>query len=59
VSWTRVRDREHWLSDVIFGSALGIVAGRTVANHGHHAWSIVPVTTRGGAAVYFVKGRHN
>ena len=25
----------HWLSDAVFGSAVGIIAGRTVTRHGH------------------------
>jgi membrane-associated phospholipid phosphatase len=55
-SWTRVRDRQHWLSDVVFGSAIGVVAGHTVTlGHGPGAWSVVPVAAPGGAGLYFVK----
>lgn len=44
VGWTRVRDDVHWLSDVVLGSAVGIIAGRTVARgHGPQSWAIVPV----------------
>lgn len=32
VAWERIDDREHDLSDVIFGAALGYVIGRTVSN---------------------------
>lgn len=32
VAWERIDDREHDLSDVVFGAALGYVIGRTVAN---------------------------
>ena len=54
VAWTRVRDREHWLSDVAFGSAIGIVAGRTVASkHGPRRVTVVPTVTKGGGAVMF------
>ena len=35
VAWERIDDREHDLSDVVFGAALGYVIGRTVA-HDHH-----------------------
>jgi membrane-associated phospholipid phosphatase len=31
VAWERIDDREHDLSDVVFGAALGFVVGRTVA----------------------------
>jgi hypothetical protein len=35
VAWERIDDREHDLSDVVFGAALGYVIGRTVASeHG-------------------------
>jgi hypothetical protein len=36
VAWERIDDREHDLSDVVFGAALGYVIGRTVACE-HHA----------------------
>ena len=57
VGWTRVRDRAHWMSDVIFGATLGTIAGRTVtAGHRREpGWTIVPVATYGGAAVHVVK----
>lgn len=32
VAWERIDDREHDLSDVVFGAALGYVIGRTVAH---------------------------
>jgi membrane-associated phospholipid phosphatase len=32
VAWERIDDREHDLSDIVFGAALGYVIGRTVAN---------------------------
>ena len=58
VAWTRVRDRSHWLSDAFFGAAIGSMAGRTVVR-GHkdkqQRWTVTPVKTPGGAAVYFVK----
>ena len=56
IGWTRVRDREHWLSDVVFGSALGIVAGKAITRgHGRPAWTIAPVAMKGGGAIYFTK----
>jgi len=36
VAWERIDDREHDLSDVVFGAALGYVIGRTVS-HEHQA----------------------
>lgn len=56
VGWTRIRDNEHWVSDVVFGSALGIVAGKTVARgHQQGGWTITPSVTPGGAALYVLK----
>ncbi len=34
VAWTRLEDREHYLSDVVMGSVLGLVVGHTVASGG-------------------------
>ena len=36
VGWARIDDREHELSDVVFGAALGYVIGKSVAGN-HHA----------------------
>jgi membrane-associated phospholipid phosphatase len=56
--WTRIRDHQHWLSDVVFGSALGIAAGKAVTfGHRHSTWSVVPVAAPGGGGVYVVKIR--
>ena len=52
VAWTRARDGKHWLSDVAFGAAIGIVAGRTVASkHAPGRLTITPAPTKGGAMV--------
>ena len=56
--WTRVRDGQHWLSDVVFGSAVGIIAGHAVTiGHGRHSWSVVPAAAPGGGAVFIVKNK--
>jgi membrane-associated phospholipid phosphatase len=52
IGWTRVRDDEHWLSDVVFGSALGIVAGKTVTRGHKTKWVVAPVAMKGGGAIY-------
>src|SRR5262249_11822308 len=33
-AWSRVNDEAHWVSDVVMGAALGIVAGRLVVSAG-------------------------
>jgi membrane-associated phospholipid phosphatase len=56
VSYTRVRDNQHWLSDVAFGSALGLIAGKTItAGHRHPAFVILPTITKSGAGLLVVK----
>ena len=59
VAWTRARDGKHWLSDIAFGSAIGIVSGRTVAaKHGLGRLSVIPAPTKGGGMVTItVQGR--
>lgn len=52
VGLTRVRDRSHWVSDTVFGAALGLAAAWTVTRgHDARSWSITPVATPGGGAL--------
>jgi hypothetical protein len=47
-----VADNQHFLSDVLFGSALGIASGWTVVGrHGREEFALHPVLTRGGVAI--------
>lgn len=55
VSWSRVRTSHHWLSDVVFGGALGIASGLAVTHGQPKRWSVVPVKTPGGAALYVIR----
>ena len=48
VAASRLHQNRHYLSDVIFGAALGTVAGRTVTKHGRDTWSVAAAPTRGG-----------
>jgi hypothetical protein len=53
VALSRVQMRRHYLSDVAFGAAIGILAGRTVTvGHGRKL-ELAPVATPGGAALSF------
>ena len=55
VASSRLHDNVHYASDVVFGSALGVVAGRTVTQHGAEYWTFVPTTTPyGGVAIVAV-----
>ncbi len=54
VAVSRLAENKHYASDVIFGAAVGIVAGRTVTvGKGAGQFAVSPVATRGGAAVMF------
>jgi membrane-associated phospholipid phosphatase len=49
VSMSRLHDNRHFLSDVLFGSALGMASGWTVVGrHGRDVFALTPVPTRGG-----------
>ena len=54
VSAARLQQNQHYMSDVIFGAALGVATGRTVTmGHGERKVAIVPTVTRGGGALMF------
>jgi hypothetical protein len=49
VATARVYDSKHYLSDVIFGGAMGIAAERTVTLHaGRYGFALTPAPTPGG-----------
>src|SRR5262249_54933455 len=54
VAISRLPANRHWLSDAVFGSAVGIIAGRTVTRppRGNPTVSIAPIP--GGIALTFV-----
>jgi len=52
VATSRLHDNRHFLSDVIFGSALGTATGWTVVGrHGRNSYALVPVAVPGGFAL--------
>jgi hypothetical protein len=52
VAASRVQVRRHFLSDVTFGAALGIVAGRSVTvGRGDHRFALAPSVVPGGAGL--------
>jgi len=54
VAASRLQEKKHFLSDVAFGAAIGIVAGRTVTvGRGQSRFVVAPVAVPGGAAVSF------
>jgi membrane-associated phospholipid phosphatase len=56
VATSRLHDNVHFLSDVLFGSALGMASGWTVVGrHGRSSYAMVPTPTRGGMVLSLVR----
>ena len=54
IAASRLPANSHYLSDVIFGAALGIAAGRTVTvGRGPGRFAVTPTTTPGGIGLAF------
>jgi hypothetical protein len=51
VATSRLHDDRHYLSDVVFGAAVGTIAGRTVTVHGREHWALGPSAVPGGVAI--------
>lgn len=54
VAMSRLHDDKHYLSDVIFGAAVGSIAGRTVVHHASDYWAFTPVSMPGGGVALLV-----
>ena len=57
VAISRLPDNRHWLSDVVFGASVGIIAGRTVTRHGRE-FPVTLAPVPGGAAIVYVRRPH-
>jgi PAP2 superfamily len=55
VASSRMHDNRHYLSDVVFGAAVGTIAGRAVTEHGRETWTVFPEAVPGGAAILVTK----
>ena len=56
VGYTRIRDRAHWVSDMVFGAAIGLASARAVTKgHDTQTWSISPAAVPGGVGIMFVR----
>ena len=56
VGASRLVEDRHWLSDVVFGAALGEAVGWTVVGrHGRSGYALQPVPVRGGMMVALVR----
>ncbi len=59
VAASRLHDNRHWLSDVVFGAAVGAIGGRTVTEHGRNVWTLAPVPVPGGVALVALRTGRN
>src|SRR5947199_8871204 len=57
VAISRLPANRHWFSDAVFGSAVGIIAGRTVTRPGRE-FPVVVAAMPGGAAIVYVRQSH-
>jgi membrane-associated phospholipid phosphatase len=56
VATARVQENHHYVSDVVFGAALGLVSGRTVTvGKGATQFQVVPAVVSGGAGVFLTR----
>ncbi|MEP6782716.1 MAG: hypothetical protein ABI983_03540, partial [Acidobacteriota bacterium] len=55
VAVSRLPSNRHWFSDAVFGSAVGVIAGRTVTSREAHPFPVAVVHVPGGAAVMYVR----
>lgn len=54
VAASRIQERRHFLSDVVFGAAIGVAAGRAITvGRGDAKFAVSPMATAGGAGVSF------
>ena len=52
VSVSRMVDNKHWASDVVFGTAIGLISGRAASfGHTRHGVSVTPSIVPGGFAI--------
>jgi hypothetical protein len=54
VAMSRLPSNRHWLSDVVFGSSVGIISGRTVTSHEAHPYPVAISYIPGGVYVAYV-----
>ena len=56
VALSRLPANRHWLSDAVFGSAVGIIAGRTVTSHeSERPFPVAVMAVHGGMAIMYVR----
>jgi membrane-associated phospholipid phosphatase len=58
IAVSRLPANRHWFSDVAFGSAVGIIAGRTVTSYEASPFPVAVTYVPGGVAVTYVRREH-
>jgi len=53
VAMSRLHDNRHYASDVVFGSAIGVIAGRTVTRLGHKQFPVAVAPVPGGVMLAY------
>ena len=58
VAISRLPANRHWLSDTVFGAAVGIISGRTVTSHeSERPFPVAVTSVPGGLAVMYVRNK--
>jgi membrane-associated phospholipid phosphatase len=58
VAISRLPANRHWLSDTVFGAAVGIIAGRTVTSHeAERPYPVAVTVIPGGVAVMYMRDK--
>ena len=59
-SGSRLQQKAHYMSDILFGAAIGVASGRSVTfGHGERQVIVAPAPIAGGAAVMVAIGARN
>jgi hypothetical protein len=59
VSLSRLPDKKHYASDIVFGTAIGVAAGRAMTvGHGKATFAVTPMAMPGGGGVLFQHASH-
>jgi hypothetical protein len=55
VAISRMHENRHHVSDVVFGAALGVAAGRTTPRHGRAHWALIPTVGKDAVGLMVVR----
>jgi membrane-associated phospholipid phosphatase len=60
VAVSRLHDNRHFVSDIFFGSAIGMATGWTiVGRHGRNEYAVVPLPVNRGMGIALMRVRHH